>query len=126
MSKRFVEDITSKIEALRQSPLTEEERGELDLWDKGRALKELTGFYGWEVLLEMWKDYKQSAVDHLLATDPAQRDEAAVSHAIAWAINRQINIFLEDVGRAIEASKQSPSAMKLALLKASEVPPESL
>lgn len=123
-TRNTADEIAAKIEHLRQASLTEEERGEVDLYFKGRALAEIRASYGWDVLLEMWSDYRMDAINRLITIDPKNREDVLAEHAVAFTSNRLITAFLQDVNDAIEAAKTMPDVMRNGIKMATAAPPE--
>lgn len=123
--RNIADEIVTNIEQQRQQPLTDEERAEVALWGRGRNLVGVIGSAGWDEITEMWATYREKAFDDLVRTDPAKTEDVLANHAVAYAVDRLISVFLGDVQEAVEASKTTPAAMRQALMRASDVPPES-
>lgn len=119
------DQLISNLEARRGQEFTDEQRGEIELWSKGRALAQIVGFYGWEVAMEMLSQYVVDATERLVATDPGDEKERNAQHAIAHAASKIVRMFREDVLNAINASQKTPDVVKLGA-RGGEVPPESL
>lgn len=100
------------IETAKQEALSQDEIDEIELWEKGRALAQLTSQYGWEVALEMLKSYVTDQIENLMNTDPGNRDEVQACHAVAFAANRVYNTFIQDVQNAVRASSETPECIK--------------
>ena len=100
------------IEMVTGAPLTEEERAAVELWEKGRALKNVVGVYGWDVILEMLRSYPETSIERLKRIDPSQRDEVLAEHAVMYAANRIYVAFIEDAQNAIEAADHPPDVVK--------------
>ncbi|SRR6266436_3124843 len=100
--------------------LNEEQQGDIELWQKGRALQSISGHHGWPVVLEMLQSYAVNATHRCMNTDPMS-DEARIEHAIAFAANRIYTAFINDVNAAIEASNQTPEVLKQGIRSAMPV-----
>lgn len=123
------ETTQSMVDALNSvaaDPLDEDQQIELDLWNKGRALGFVVNTQGWDVIQEMLQSYVTQEVAHLLSTDPGDRDAVLAAHAVAFAAQRVFTLFVEDVRRAVLASRVTPQVVKDNLSKISPVPPDSL
>lgn len=123
-TRAVAEKLSQQIEAAFEGNITDEQRDEIDLWQKGRALQQITTFYGWEVMKEMLEDYAIDAERKLASIDPASQKEVLSQHAVAFASRRLINIFVEDVRRAVEMSRRTPDVVKQAARRM-PAPPES-
>lgn len=119
-------DLSSMIASSRGRALTEEEEYEIQQWQNGRDLSQITHLPGWEVVLSMLKSYSDDATEKLLTTDPGNVDEVRAAHATAYAARRIVILFQEDALRAVEASRKTPGIVSSEVRKFSEVPPESL
>lgn len=117
-------DIVEQLERNNGKPLEEEERAEVELWQKGRALSHQVNAPGWDVVLEILQNYVTQNINQILNTDPGNKDEVLATHAVAFAASRIYRLFREDVANAIEASKRTPECLKEGLRKVSPVPPE--
>lgn len=122
----MTEDLISLIEKSNGKLLTDEERAEIELWEKGRALLHQVNGPGWNVVLEMLQSYVTQHVNSLMALDPVQKDEVAATHAVMYAAGRIFRLFQEDVQSAIDAARHTPEVLKQGLRRTSPVPPESL
>lgn len=125
-NRETADQVCDRLETLHGRVLSEEERGELDLWNKGRALHQLVNFYGFEVLREMITSYGTSAMEQLLRVPPGDERVVAV-HAAAYGINDMVTKLFQDIDAAIQASATTPAVLKHGLQKiSSEAPLESL
>lgn len=95
--------IITQLEASRQAPLSQDEKDAISLWQKGRALEQVTRIYGWECVLEMLQSYVVEANRDLVATSPDKKDEVAAKHAIVFALSKLYDNFIQDVQNAISA-----------------------
>ena len=120
------EQIVSQLEALRGGELTPEEKNEIVLWEKGRALAHQINAPGWDVVLEMLQSYATNEIATLARTDPSKKEEVLAAHAVFFAANGIFVRFQEDVQAAIDASRRTPEALKQGFRRAMPVPPESL
>ena len=125
-SRDTSEAIARLIETARGSGLTPEEKGEIDLWQKGKALQQLSGFYGWDVLLEMLQSYPAHAVKQLLAVSPGDNERIIAAHAVAYALSDFYDKFIQDVQSAIDGAKAPEFAKQELHRMRSEMPLESL
>ncbi len=114
------EMMIERLESVR-GPLTEDEKDELILWDKGRALLQITSLNGYEVVLEILQSYAEKAIQQLIATDPANRDEVLANQSVAFASNKMFRNFVEDVNNAITASAKTPEFLKQQVRSAAPV-----
>src|SRR5258708_39213572 len=114
------EMMIERLESVR-GPLTEDEKDELILWDKGRALLQITSLNGYEVVLEILQSYAEKAIQQLIATDPANRDEVLANQSVAFASNKMFRNFAEDVNNAITASAKTPEFLKQQVRSAAPV-----
>lgn len=99
-----LKDVTiENIEQAVGRPLSEEEQTEVILWQKGKALQQLSAFPGWQVVLEMLESYAQNSTDECVRTDPGQPDEVRANQAVAFAMRRVVNSLLSDINAAVNA-----------------------
>jgi hypothetical protein len=119
-------DIQEQIEKLNGKPLAEEDRAEIELWQKGRDLAHQVNGPGWNVVLEMLQSYVTQNVNTLMNTDPSKTSEVAATHAIMFAAGRIFRIFQEDVAAAIQASRKTPEIVRQGLKNVTPVPADSL
>lgn len=112
-----------RVETARGFPLTDEEKHEIEMWGKGRALQAIVGTEGWQVVLEMLQNYAADALQRLVSTDPARKEDVLAEHAVAFAAGRICNSFVQDATAAVDASKITPASIKEGL-KRSSAPPE--
>lgn len=111
------------LERLLNRPLSDEESAIITQWERGRALTTLTHTQGWDVLVAMLADYVRSSVTKLVQIDPAKHDEILAEQAVAFSLSRQFNLLMEDIEKAIEASRQTPEVIKEQLKHATGAPP---
>jgi hypothetical protein len=120
------QSMVDTLNMVAKEPLSDDEQLEVNLWNKGRALGFVVNTQGWEVIREMLRSYVGQEVDRLLGTDPGDFEAVRSAHAVAFAAQRIYTIFIEDVKRAIDASRVTPKIVKDNLSKISPVPPESI
>lgn len=126
MSRKGTEpSLADGIEMVGGIPLTDEERQQVLLWEKGRALKSIVGLFGWDVILEMLRSYPESSMEKLKRIDPAQKDEVLAEHAVMYAANRIYVAFVEDAQNAVEAAEHPPDVVKKGIRALHPGPPES-
>jgi hypothetical protein len=94
--------------------LNEDDRAELDLWEKGRELQSIVNTRGFEIILDTLQSYVDNANDSLIRLAPG--DPAVITaHAAVSAASQLVNYFKEDINAAVEASHKSPNALKRAV-----------
>lgn len=113
----------SRVEALLNRPLTEEEQAEIDLWNKGKALAQVVNFPGWEVAMATLESFAQDTSETVLDMTPGD-PAVPTAHAAAYAARQIAFKFKQSIQNAIDASHQTPSAM-IEAFQNSEVPVES-
>jgi hypothetical protein len=111
--KNPAEQIIAAME-LSGEPISEEEKNEIELYQKGRALGHMVQFEGWEVITQMLRSYAEGATRQLVTKIPPGSPEVVAAHAAAHAANEVVNNFFYDVDRAIEASRTTPAVLKRA------------
>jgi hypothetical protein len=86
----------------------DEIQGQLDLYERGRMLKNVVGTPVWSLLLEILQSYRDKANEELLNLAPG--DETVVTaHAAASALNDGFRKFQQDINAAVEfAANPSP------------------
>jgi hypothetical protein len=125
MPRKDAPTLVEGLEAVGQV-LTDEERAEVILWEKGKALSSIVGGYGWDVVLEVLKDYEESSVFKLKQIDPSQKEEVLAEHAVMYAAARIYNSFVTDVQNAVDAAQHAPASVKRGIRMLQPGPPESL
>lgn len=105
--------------------LSEEERYEIDQWDRGRTLAQVINTDAWTILIDTLRSYADHATSDLLRLSPGD-EHVKEAHAVAYALTDLFVKFQEDVNRAVNASMVTPTVLKNAHRMASPVPPESL
>lgn len=105
--------------------LSEEEKYEIELWDRGRTLAQVINTDAWTITLDTLKSYADNATLDLLKLSPGN-ENVKEAHAVAYALNDLFVKFQEDVNRAVNSSMVTPAVLKNAHRIASPVPPESL
>jgi hypothetical protein len=113
-----------RLETMRKQPLTDEEKHEVNLWNKGRALSQIIVTEGWEVVLEMLQSYAGDAIEQLMKIVPGDDKEVVFQHAVAYAAGKIYTNFISDANQAVEASRVTPGCVKEGL-KAGPAPVES-
>lgn len=76
---------------------------QLDLYEKGRALRIVTTHPGWETVIQVLRDYRDKAVQALVDLPPGDPTVPTV-HAAASALDDQFVKFQQDINSAIEAA----------------------
>ena|SRR5260221_172336 len=109
-----------RLESFRGEPLTQDEKDELILWDKGRSLNQIVSLNGYEVILEMLQSYAEKAIQELLNADPASKEDVLANHSIAFVSHKIFRNFVTDVNNAVEASKKTPEFLKKSLRNPAE------
>jgi hypothetical protein len=94
--------------------LPEYQLEELEQWKLGNKLRGIVGTEGWELVVDMLKQYETKAVEELLRLAPGDPNVLTV-HAAASALVQCNRLFLEDVAAAIESSNRVPDVLKNAL-----------
>lgn len=94
--------------------LPEYQLEELEQWKLGNKLRGVVGSEGWELIVDMLKQYETKAVNELLSLPPGHPDVPTV-HAAAQALVQRNRLFLEDVEAAIRSSDHVPDVLKTAL-----------
>jgi hypothetical protein len=101
--------------------LTDEDRHELDLWEKGRELQSIVNTRGFEIVLAVLQQYVDLTNQTLIEMSPGDPD-VIPAHAAASALY-DLNIkFRQDINAAVEASHRSPNALKKAAFAAKQQP----
>ena len=113
-----------RVESARGFPLTDEEKHEISMWGKGRALNGVVATEGWQVILEMLQSYAADALQRLVNTDPKQKEDVLAEHCVAFTAGKIYNNFVQDAQAAIDASVKTPDVIKDGL-KRGPAPPES-
>lgn len=105
-----VDDIISSLRTLG-SELTDEDRDEISLWHKGKALAHVVNTDGWDVVLEILQGYVTNAVDQVAKVKPGDTDRILAAHSILYATSEIHRIFVEDVQAAIDAARKPPDIL---------------
>ena len=103
--------------------LTDEERFEITMWDRGRTLAQVINTEAWEILLDTIKSYVDGATEALLRLSPGDAN-VKEAHAVAFALSDFYQKFQQDVNQAVTTSTVTPAVLKAAVR--SPVPLESL
>lgn len=115
--------MVDRVEASLGRTLTDEERFEVELWDKGRTLAQVIHTEAYTILIDTLKSYADRATYDLLKLSPGS-EHVKEAHAAAYALNDLAVKFPEDVNRAVNTP--TPVFLKNAARMMSPVPPESL
>ena len=122
-SEQYIE----RIEQLRGKELNPEQRAEIDLWQKGKALAQIVGTEGWEIAQDTLNEFPKDLTEQLLSTSPADRDAVLATHAAAYAATMIIRNYRRAILEALEAAQKMPDTIKTGLKEIKTVvPPESL
>ena len=116
MSRKDSPSLVDGLEAVGQT-LTDQERYDVELWERGKALANIVNSFGWDVILDTLKGYEDSAVERLKRIDPAKRDDVLAEHAVMYAAARIYADFVNSVDEAIQASQKAPPALKKGIKK---------
>jgi len=114
--------MVDRVESALGRNLTDEEKFEIVLWDKGRTLAPHIQTESWQIILDSIKSYVDDAAEALVIMSPGSTT-LKEAHAVAYALKSFYIKFQEDIFRAVNAP--TPSVLKQAL-RNSQVPPESL
>lgn len=115
----------SRIEGSIGRSLTDEEKYEVELWDRGRTLAQVVNTEAYTILVDTLKSYADRATYDLLKLSPGS-EHVKEAHAAAYALNELFVKFQEDINHAVVNSTTTPSVLKNSARLASPVPPESL
>jgi hypothetical protein len=113
-----------RLEQMRGIPLLEEEKHEIDMWNRGRALAQIFPTEGYQEVLAILQSYATDQIEKLVNTDVADKDNILAFHAMAHTAGKIFSNFVQDVAAAVEASRTTPDCVKQGL-KAGPVPVES-
>ena len=105
------DNLTAEIEETLGDQLNEDDRAELDLWEKGRDLQSIVNTRGFDILLETLQTYVDNANANLISLAPGDPN-VITAHAAVSAANQLVSYFKQDINAAIEASHKSPTALK--------------
>jgi hypothetical protein len=117
--------IISRLEAVLNRPLTEEDKEELKLWDRGRVLGQIVHTDAWAILLDTIKVKVDRAVATLLDLPPGHPD-VPTAHAAASALTQFSIQIQQDVNDAIAASMEQPQVLREAGKVHTPAPPDSM
>ena len=112
MDKDSIYRMISTIETSRNEALSQDDIDEIERWQKSRALAQLVGQDGWEVLIDMLKSYVTDQIDNLVNADPGNRDEVLACHAVTYAVKHLYDKFTEDVANAVQYAAHVPESIK--------------
>jgi hypothetical protein len=113
-----------RLEKMRGIPLADEEKHEIDMWNRGRALAQIFPTEGYQEILAILESYASDQLQKLVSTDPVATEDILAYHAMAHAASKIYNNFIQDVNAAVEASRRTPECVKQGL-KTGPVPVES-
>jgi hypothetical protein len=116
--------LVTRLEDALKRQLEPEERYEIEQWDRGRTLAQVTDA-AWQVMFDTLKSYADNSTEDLVSMSPGN-EKLKEQHAITYALNDLYVKFQQDVRSAISASTQIPRVMRMAASYVAEVPPESL
>lgn len=105
--------------------VTEQDQFEIELFHKGRALQQIVGFYGWDVLREMIQSYSTQALSDLVNMPPGD-ERVLCAHAAASALHEAYSKLVQDIQAAIDAAAQTPEIIKRGYKVATDIPIESM
>lgn len=113
-----------RLEKMRGVALTEEEKYEIDMWGRGRALAQIVVTEGYQEVLNILQSYAGDAVERSMLIVPGDNEEILAQHAVAFTATKIYSNFISDVAKAVEASRTTPEVVKLGF-KSGPVPVES-
>lgn len=105
--------------------LSEEDKFEVELWERGRTLAQVINTEAYTILVATLKDYADKAVGALLKIPPGS-EHVPEAHAAAYALSDLYVKFQEDIQNAVNSSMTTPAVVKNMARLMSPVPPESL
>lgn len=117
-------DITAKIEELSGQTLDDEQRYEIELWQRGRTLGHCPPHVR-EEIQTMLEGYVRDYGDACIAQDGADREAVIAKHARANAAADLLSRFEREFEYALQVAAKTPDTVKYGL-RQSQVPPESL
>jgi hypothetical protein len=121
-----LDNLIESTESAQGRPLEGHERGQLELWRKGRDIATLVSHPGWSTVLEMLQDYSKSALKQLLETEPGNNEQVVAAQAVAYAVNKLYINFCADVQAAVAESKAVPEVMARSLRGRTQGPLDSI
>ena len=116
--------IAARIEEISGQPLEEDQRLEIQIWQRGRVLASIPP-HAREEIEGMLEGYVRTDADSLIAQDPADTAAVLSKHAQAHASARLLVRFTSDFELAVNSSK-TPDIVKHSLRNFSQMPPESM
>lgn len=119
-----VQKLIQTLETIQGRELEPEDLGDIQEWNKGRALAQIVATPGWTVILEILASYPADAMRKLSSIDPKEKDEVAAQHAVFYCSSRIYNNFVEDVANAVEKARSTPRVVKQGLKAVSPAPPD--
>jgi len=119
-TRKFAQDISEQIERINDLPLSDEQKLEIELWNQGRALQQIVGSYGWDVVEEIQQQMMQHEIETLLNMDPAERENVVAQHAVAHSAVGFVREFKRRIQAALDQSM--PEVMRQQIR--TPVPPE--
>jgi hypothetical protein len=109
------------LNTLNRGDLNEEEQQVVWDWENGQKLQQLISSPGWAVVIQMFEDYKASAMKNLIAANPADKDLVTTYQSIAHGVFKTIDNFLVDVDNAIDGCRNKSLQQALAESKQGDV-----
>lgn len=88
---------------------------EVDLWRKGRELRNIVNTPGWDIVCATLKQYADSADLDLRRLKPGQNESVVAQHAVVYALQDLVEKFIADIQTAVDASHRVPESIKAAL-----------
>lgn len=110
------QDITDALE-FGSTPLSEDDKNEIQQYHNGRALKQLVMMPGWTVLTDAFHSHKQNAIDELLDINPGDKDLVLAAHAVAYAVHKTLNNLEVEINQSISMSERLPEVLRERLKK---------
>jgi hypothetical protein len=117
--------MVERVETSLGRTLTDEERFEVELWDRGRTLAQVVHTEAYIILIDTLRSYADRSTHDLLKLSPGS-EHVKEAHAAAYALNDLFVKFQEDINSAVTNSMTTPSVLKNAARMSSPVPPESM
>jgi hypothetical protein len=117
--------MVSRLEVLLNRPLNDEDKFNVEQWDRGRVLAQVIHTDAWTILMDTIKLDIDKATQELLDLPPGHKD-VPTAHAAVSALVDFYRKFQQDIEGAITASMTTPAIVKEAARGRSGVPPESM
>ena len=106
------ERLIATLEIQSGQSLSPDQVAEIELWEKGRALAQVSAFPGYQIILEILQSQPTQAMADLMKIKPGDNDRILAAHAVAYAANEGYINSVNAINAAIEASKTTPDVVK--------------